>query len=89
MPTKIFVGNMPYAMTKEDLAKLFSTVGTVNSASVIFDRETRRSRGFGFVEMSTDEETKEASEAFQEAEVGGRKLIVSEAREKKVEPKEE
>ena len=89
MPTKIFVGNMPYAMTKEDLSKLFSTVGTVNSASVIFDRETRRSRGFGFVEMSTDEETKEAIEAFHEAEVGGRKLIVSEAREKKVEPKEE
>ena len=89
MPTKIFVGNMPYAMTKEDLSKLFSTVGTVNSASVIFDRETRRSRGFGFVEMCTEEETKEAIETFHEAEVGGRKLIVSEAREKKVEPKAE
>jgi RNA recognition motif-containing protein len=86
MPTKLFVGNMPYAMTKEDLNKLFSEVGTVVSASVIFDRETRRSRGFGFVEMSTDEETKKAIETLNEAEVAGRKLIVSEAREKKTEP---
>jgi len=86
MPTKLFVGNMPYAMTKEDLSKLFSEAGTVVSASVIFDRETRRSRGFGFVEMSTDEETKKAIELLNESEVGGRKLIVSEAREKKTEP---
>lgn len=86
MPTKLFVGNMPYAMTKEDLNKLFSEVGTVVSASVIFDRETRRSRGFGFVEMSTDEETKKAIETLNEVEVAGRKLIVSEAREKKTEP---
>jgi len=86
MPTKLFVGNMPYAMTKEDLSKLFSEVGTVVSASVIFDRETRRSRGFGFVEMSTDEETKKAIETLNEVEVAGRKLIVSEAREKKTEP---
>ena len=86
MPTKLFVGNMPYAMTKEDLSKLFSEVGTIVSASVIFDRETSRSRGFGFVEMSTDEETKKAIETLNEVEVAGRKLIVSEAREKKTEP---
>jgi RNA recognition motif-containing protein len=89
MPTKIFVGNMPYAMTKEDLKNLFSEVGNVISASVIIDRETKRSRGFGFVEMETEEETKKALETLNEREVSGRKLIVNEAHERKPFPPKE
>lgn len=82
MPTKLFVGNMPYKMTKEDLTALFSEAGTVVSASVIVDRETKRSRGFGFVEMSTDEETQKALE-MDGREQDGRQLKVSEAHEKR------
>ncbi|MBR5624936.1 RNA-binding protein [bacterium] len=89
MPTKIFVGNMPYAMTKEDLKKLFSEIGPVVSASVIIDRETKRSRGFGFVEMETEEATQKALETLNEFECAGRKLIVKEAHEKKPLPPKE
>lgn len=82
MPSRIFVGNMPFAMDKEALAQLFSEAGTVVTASVIYDRETRRSRGFGFVEMSSDEETAKALETLNGRECSGRKLIVSEAHER-------
>ncbi len=80
MAKKLYIGNLPYSMNEEGLSQLFSQTGTVNSAIIIKDRETQRSRGFGFVEMNTDEEANNAIEKFNEKEVDGRKLIVNEAR---------
>lgn len=77
---KIYVGGLPYTTTEEQLAQIFSTYGEVTSSKIIIDRETNRSRGFGFVEMSDDEAGKKAIEELQEAELGGRKLTVNEAR---------
>jgi len=77
---KIYVGGLPYTTTEEQLSQIFSTYGEVTSSKIIFDRETNRSRGFGFVEMSDDEAAKKAIEELQEAELGGRKLTVNEAR---------
>jgi RNA recognition motif-containing protein len=77
---KIYVGGLPYTTTEEQLAQIFSTYGEVTSSKIIIDRETNRSRGFGFVEMSDDEAAKKAIEELQEAELGGRKLTVNEAR---------
>jgi len=77
---KIYVGGLPYTTTEEQLAQIFSSYGEVTSSKIIFDRETNRSRGFGFVEMSDDEAGKKAIAELQEAELGGRKLTVNEAR---------
>ena len=77
---KIYVGGLPYTTTEEELTQIFSTYGEVTSSKIIIDRETNRSRGFGFVEMSDDEAAKKAIEELQEAELGGRKLTVNEAR---------
>jgi RNA recognition motif-containing protein len=80
MSIKLYVGNLAFQTTSEDLQQLFSEAGTVESASVVEDRETGRSRGFGFVEMATKEEGEAAIEKFNGKEVGGRNLNVNEAR---------
>ena len=80
MAKKLYVGNLPYSIDENGLKDLFSEAGTVSSAIVIKDRETQRSRGFGFVEMDSDEEAQKAVDTFNEKEVEGRKLIVNEAR---------
>jgi RNA recognition motif-containing protein len=77
---KLYVGNLSFQTSSEDLQQLFSQAGTVESASVVEDRETGRSRGFGFVEMASDEEGKAAIEQFNGQEVNGRSLNVNEAR---------
>src|SRR6476646_4436258 len=80
MSTKLFVGNLAFQTTSEDLQELFAQAGTVESASVVEDRMTGRSRGFAFVEMSTPEEATAAIEQFNGKEVGGRALKVNEAK---------
>jgi RNA recognition motif-containing protein len=77
---KLFVGNLPHEITNDELQKLFEEFGTVDSANVIMDRATGRSKGFGFVEMSSEEEAEKATEAMNGKEVGGRALTVNEAR---------
>jgi cold-inducible RNA-binding protein len=77
---KIYIGGLPYTTTEEQLTQIFSAYGEVASSKIIFDRETNRSRGFGFVEMNDEEAGKKAIAELQEAELGGRKLTVNEAR---------
>jgi cold-inducible RNA-binding protein len=77
---KLYVGNLTYRTNSSDLEQLFSQYGSVQSAEVISDRDTGRSKGFGFVEMSTDAEAKAAIEALHEHEIDGRRLTVNEAR---------
>jgi len=79
---KLYVGNLAFQTTSEDLQELFSQAGTVQSANVIEDRETGRSRGFGFVEMSSKEEGNAAIAEFNGKEVNGRNLNVNEARQR-------
>jgi RNA recognition motif-containing protein len=80
MATKLYVGNLSFRTTSEELREAFAAVGTVESASVIEDRETGRSRGFAFVEMATPEEATAAIEAFNGKDFGGRNLTVNEAK---------
>ncbi len=80
MPTKLFVGSLSYQATDDDLKAAFDEVGQVVSAKVITDRETGRSKGFGFVEMSTEDEAKEAVKKLNGKEVAGRPIVVNEAR---------
>lgn len=82
MPTKLYVGNLSFRTSSEDLREAFSQAGTVESASVIEDRETGRSRGFGFIEMATPEEAAAAIEMFNGKDLGGRNLTVNEAKPK-------
>ena len=82
MSKKLYVGNLAFQTTSQDLQQLFAQAGTVESASVIEDRDTGQSKGFAFVEMSTDEEAAAAIEQFNGKEVGGRALKVNEARPK-------
>ncbi|UCF99373.1 MAG: RNA-binding protein [Spirochaetaceae bacterium] len=77
MNKKLYVGGLPYSVTDEQLAELFESHGTVESAKVITDRYTDRSRGFGFVEMSTQEEAEQAIQALNGSELGGRNLTVN------------
>ncbi len=77
---RIYVGNLPFSSTEEDLRDLFSQYGDVQETAVITDRETGRSRGFGFVTMSDDNAAQEAIEAVNNSEVEGRTLNVNEAR---------
>lgn len=79
---RLYVGNLAYSITGEILAQLFAAAGTVVNADVIFDRQTNRSKGFGFIEMSSDEEAKKAIEMFDGKEHEGRTLVVNEARPK-------
>ena len=80
MSTKLYVGNLAFQTTSEELQSLFAQAGTVESASVVEDRMTGRSRGFAFVEMATKEEAAAAIDQFNGKEVGGRALKVNEAK---------
>jgi len=80
MSMKLYVGNLAFQTSTEELQTLFAQAGTVESVSLIEDRETGRSRGFGFVEMSTKEEGATAIQKFNGQEVGGRALNVNEAK---------
>ena len=80
MNKKLYVGGLPYAVTEDKLQEIFSTHGTVESARVITDRFTGRSRGFGFVEMSSEEEAQTAIDSLNGSDLDGRSLTVNEAR---------
>jgi cold-inducible RNA-binding protein len=80
MSKKLYVGNLPYGITDQDLGAIFAEVGQVTSAKVIMDRETGRSKGFGFVEMANDDEAATAISRFDGGELEGRQLRVNEAR---------
>jgi cold-inducible RNA-binding protein len=80
MGKKLYVGNLGYGVTAGDLTKMFEPHGTVESAQIIMDRDTGRSKGFGFVEMKTDQEAKKAIAALNGQDSGGRALTVNEAR---------
>jgi cold-inducible RNA-binding protein len=80
MGKKLYVGNLPYSATDQDLLENFSQVGSVASAKVIMDRDTGRSKGFGFVEMGSDEDAQTAISKFNGAQMEGRTLTVNEAR---------
>ncbi len=77
---KLFVGSLPFATSEEDLKNMFAAHGAVTSAKIIMDRETGRSRGFGFVEMPTDAEAKAAITALNGSSIDGRQIVVNEAR---------
>ena len=80
MALKLFVGNLSFSMTEDELRDTFSSAGTVQSATIIKDKMSGRSKGFAFVEMSSDEEAQAAVEMFNGKEVGGRAIVVNEAR---------
>jgi len=80
MSMKLYVGNLSFQTSSDDLQQLFSQVGTVDSVNIIEDRETGRSRGFAFVEMSSSEEGNAAIQQFNGHDVGGRTLTVNEAK---------
>lgn len=80
MAKRLFVGNLPYSIDDQQLASLFGEMGTVTTATVIIDRMTGRAKGFGFVEMSTDEEADKAVKELNGREVDGRQMVVNEAR---------
>lgn len=80
MAKKLYVGGLSYGTTDEGLKQLFSEVGAVESASIIIDRATNRSKGFGFVEMTNDEDAQTAIDRFNGTEFEGRKITVNEAR---------
>jgi RNA recognition motif-containing protein len=80
MSTKLYVGNLAFQTSSDEIQTLFAQAGTVESVSLIEDRETGRSRGFGFVEMSTKEEGAAAISQFNGMELGGRALTVNEAK---------
>lgn len=82
MGKKLYVGNLSYGVTDADLTTMFQAHGTVESAQVIMDRDTGRSKGFGFVEMKTDQEAQAAIAALNGKDSGGRSLTVNEARPK-------
>ncbi len=82
MGKKLYVGNLPYGVSDSDLQKIFEPHGSVVSAQVIVDRDTNRSKGFGFVEMGTDQEAQTAIQALNGTEIEGRALTVNEARPK-------
>lgn len=83
MAKKLYVGGLPYRTTEDELKDAFSVAGTVESAIIIIDRMSGRSKGFGFVEMASEAEAQTAIEKMNGAEFGGRTITVSEAREKK------
>jgi RNA recognition motif-containing protein len=80
MPSKLYVGNLAYSVSNDDLHELFSQVGQVQSATVITDKFSGQSKGFGFVEMTTAEEVADAIRQFNDSELKGRNIKVNEAR---------
>lgn len=83
MATNIFVGNLPFTTGSPELEQLFASYGSVSRAQVITDRDTGRSRGFGFVEMDNDNEAQQAIESLDGTDVGGRQIKVNVARERR------
>lgn len=88
MATKLFIGSLSWGVNDDMLKDFFSSVGTVVSANVITDRESGRSKGFGFVEMSTDDEAKKAVAELNNKELDGRAIVVSEARPREERPRD-
>jgi len=86
MEKKLYVGGLPYSATEDSLKKMFSQAGTVESATIIMDRVSGRSKGFGFVEMSTEEEAKKGIDLWNGKEMEGRTLTVAEARPMEARP---
>lgn len=86
MAKRLFVGNLPYDITDAQLSELFASAGTVASATVIMDKFTGRSKGFGFVEMSSDEEADKAIATVAGQDMGGRAVVVNEARPREERP---
>ncbi len=84
---KLFVGGLPFSTTDDELQELFSAHGTVASATVIKDRDSGRSKGFGFVEFENDEEGKAAEKALNNSDLGGRTITVNEARPREDRPR--
>lgn len=82
----IYVGNLPYSTDRDELRAIFEQYGEVSSARVVTDRETGRSRGYGFVEMANAEQAQAAIEALNGKEIGGRKAVVNEARPREERP---
>lgn len=80
MESKLYVGNLPYTVTEDQLRELFSQAGQIKDVVVITDRETRRSKGFGFVEMTTQAEAEKAIQMFNDYDMDGRRLTVNMAR---------
>jgi len=80
IPMNIYVGNLPYTVREEELRQIFGSYGTVDSATVIIDKLSGRSRGFGFVEMNDDADAQSAIDAMNGSEVNGRALVVNQAR---------
>ena len=87
MGKKLYVGNLTYNVNESDLEALFTPFGTVQSAQIIVDRDSNRSKGFGFVEMSTNEESQAAIQALNGTEMGGRPLTVNEAKPREERPR--
>ena len=83
---KLYVGGLPYSTTENDLTEAFSVAGQVVSAAIITDKMSGRSKGFGFVEMSTEEEAQEAIKKLNGSDMGGRNITVDEARAKEERP---
>jgi cold-inducible RNA-binding protein len=88
MAAKLFIGSLAWTTTDDSLRDFFATVGTVASANVIVDRDTNRSKGFGFVEMSSDEEAKAAVDQLNGKELDGRAIVVNEARPREERPRD-
>ncbi|MBU2579259.1 RNA-binding protein [Patescibacteria group bacterium] len=88
MAKKLYVGSLPYDATDDQLAKLFSAAGTVESAKIIVDKFSGRSKGFGFVEMSSEEEAQKAIEMFDKSKMGDRSIVVNEARPMEERPRD-
>jgi cold-inducible RNA-binding protein len=80
MATKLYIGGLPYSTTQDELQDAFAQAGTVTSSSIIMDKMTGRSRGFGFIEMASDEDAQKAIEMWNGKDFGGRKLTVNEAK---------
>ena len=80
MSNKLYVGNLSFRVTSEDLHEHFAAAGAVESANVVMDRDTGRSRGFGFVEMATEDDANNAIAQFNGTEYDGRNMVVNEAR---------
>lgn len=87
MASKLYVGGLPYSTTDQELEELFATYGTVASAKVITDRDSGRSKGFGFVEIESAEEAQAAIKALDGSDLGGRKIVVNEARPREDKPR--
>lgn len=86
MGKKLYVGNLPFSATEEDLRSLFAQAGAVGEVTVITDRDTGRSKGFGFVEMATDQEAQDAIKRFNGYSMNNRSLTVNEARPREERP---